>query len=264
MDVSLSCRNITYAYNDFPVLHGVDIDVPTGSFCALLGRNGSGKTTLLHCLCGILNPEKGYIQVNGKTLPPGDNAARARALSLVPQQTEQAFAFTVLEMVIMGRNPYLQGFKQPGMEDEQAARKALELVGAQHLAHRRVNQISGGERQLTIVARALAQQAPVMLLDEPSNHLDFHNQYRLLYKIRDLCQNQGLTVLASMHNPNVVAAMADRVVLLDAGKVPARGTVEEIMTRENLSNLYKMPVIESRLAGNIKHFTPVIGSLDKG
>ena len=262
--MSLSCRNISYAYNGFPVLHGVDIDVPHGSFCALLGRNGSGKTTLLHCLCGILNPNQGDIQVNGDALPGKNGAARARCLSLVPQETGQAFPFTVLEMVIMGRNPYLQGFQQPGPEDEQAARKALDLVGARHLAHRRVNQISGGERQLTIVARALAQQAPVMLLDEPSNHLDFHNQYRLLYKIRDLCQSQGLTVLAAMHNPNVVAAVADRVILLDEGKIPAQGTVEKILTSQNLSGLYQMQVVESRLPGNIKHFMPVINNTDEG
>jgi iron complex transport system ATP-binding protein len=259
VDVSLSCRNISFSYNGFPVLQGIDLDVPTGDFCALLGRNGSGKTTLLHCLCGILQPAHGRIWVNGKPLSAGNGGARARHLSLVPQEMEQSFPFTVLDMVIMGRNPYLHGFSQPGPADEALAREAIDQVGAGHLIGRRVNQLSGGERQLIIVARAMAQQAPVMLLDEPSNHLDFHNQYKLLYTIRGLCQSRGLTVLASMHNPNAVAAVADRVVLLDDGRVQAEGPVEDILSPERLSRLYQMTVVESRLPGGIKHFMPVIG-----
>lgn len=256
--MSLSCRNLSFGYNGFPVLHGIDLDVPDGAFCALLGRNGSGKTTLLHCLCGILNPGKGDIRVNGQPLPAGNGAARAKSLSLVPQEMEQTFPFTVLDMVIMGRNPYLHGFAQPGPGDEALAHEALAMVNAQHLSDRPVNQLSGGERQLVVVARALAQEAPVMLLDEPSNHLDFHNQYRLLYTIRGLCRTRGLTVLASMHNPNAVAAAADRAVLLDAGRVQAEGPVEEILDSKRLSRLYRMTVIESRLSGGIKHFMPVI------
>lgn len=260
--MSLSCRNISYAYNGFQALHGVDLDVPKGAFCALLGRNGSGKTTLLHCLCGILDPKQGEILVDGNLIPAKNGSERAKCLSLVPQEIEQAFPFTVMDMVLMGRNPYLHGFSQPGPEDKKLALEALQLVGAQHLSGRRVNQISGGERQLSVVARALVQKTPVMLLDEPSNHLDFHNQYRLLYKIQGLCRNQGLTVLASMHNPNAVAAVADRVVLLEAGQVLAQGSVEEVLTRKRLTRLYGMQLIESRLPTGIKHFTPVIMDID--
>jgi iron complex transport system ATP-binding protein len=146
----------------------------------------------------------------------------------------------------------------PGAEDEKTAWQALELLGAAHLAKRRVNQISGGERQLATVARALAQQAPVMVLDEPTNHLDFHNQYHLLYQIRKLCRDQNLTVLASMHNPNAVAAVADRVVLLEAGHAVAHGDAESVLTQKQLSRLYGMPLVESRLTGGQKHFMPVM------
>ena len=256
--MSLVCTNITFAYNGTRVLHQVSLDVPKGSFCALLGRNGSGKTTLLHCLCGILHPESGEIMVDNNPVHLVNGTARAKCISLVPQESDQIFPFTVLDLVLMGRNPHLSGFAMPGAEDEKSAWQALELLGAAHLAKRRVNQISGGERQLATVARALAQQAPVMLLDEPTNHLDFHNQYHLLYQIRKLCRDQNLTVLASMHNPNAVAAVADRVVLLEAGHAAAQGDAESVLTQKQLSRLYGMPLVESRLTGGQKHFMPVM------
>jgi iron complex transport system ATP-binding protein len=258
MDMSLVCTNITFAYNGTRVLHQVSLDVPKGSFCALLGRNGSGKTTLLHCLCGILHPESGEIMVDNNPVHLVNGTARAKCISLVPQESDQIFPFTVLDLVLMGRNPHLSGFAMPGAEDEKTAWQALELLGAAHLAKRRVNQISGGERQLATVARALAQQAPVMVLDEPTNHLDFHNQYHLLYQIRKLCRDQNLTVLASMHNPNAVAAVADRVVLLEAGHAVAHGDAESVLTQKQLSRLYGMPLVESRLTGGQKHFMPVM------
>lgn len=258
MDMSLVCTNITFAYNGTRVLHQVSLDVPKGSFCALLGRNGSGKTTLLHCLCGILHPESGEIMVDNNPVHLVNGTARAKCISLVPQESDQIFPFTVLDLVLMGRNPHLSRFAMPGAEDEKSAWQALELLGAAHLAKRRVNQISGGERQLATVARALAQQAPVMLLDEPTNHLDFHNQYHLLYQIRKLCRDQNLTVLASMHNPNAVAAAADRVVLLEAGHAAAQGDAESVLTQKQLSRLYGMPLVESRLTGGQKHFMPVM------
>lgn len=258
MDMSLVCTNITFAYNGTRVLHQIDLDVPKGSFCALLGRNGSGKTTLLQCLCGILHPESGEIMVDNNPVHLVNGNARAKCISLVPQESDQIFPFTVLDLVLMGRNPHLSGFAMPGAEDEKTAWQALELLGAAHLAKRRVNQISGGERQLATVARALAQQAPVMLLDEPTNHLDFHNQYHLLYQIRKLCRDQNLSVLASMHNPNAVAAVADRVVLLEAGHAVAQGDAESVLTQKQLSRLYGMPLVESRLTGGQKHFMPVM------
>lgn len=256
--MSLVCTNITFAYNGTRVLHQVSLDVPKGSFCALLGRNGSGKTTLLQCLCGILHPESGEIMVDNNPVHLVNGNARAKCISLVPQESDQIFPFTVLDLVLMGRNPHLSGFAMPGAEDEKTAWQALELLGAAHLAKRRVNQISGGERQLATVARALAQQAPVMLLDEPTNHLDFHNQYHLLYQIRKLCRDQNLSVLASMHNPNAVAAVADRVVLLEAGHAVAQGYAESVLTQKQLSRLYGMPLVESRLTGGQKHFMPVM------
>lgn len=258
MDMSLVCTNITFAYNGTRVLHQVSLDVPKGSFCALLGRNGSGKTTLLHCLCGILHPESGEIMVDNNPVHLVNGTARAKCISLVPQESDQIFPFTVLDLVLMGRSPHLSGFAMPGAEDEKTAWQALELLGATNLAKRRVNQISGGERQLATVARALAQQAPVMLLDEPTNHLDFHNQYHLLYQIRKLCRDQNLTVLASMHNPNAVAVVADRVVLLEAGHAAAQGDAESVLTQKQLSRLYGMPLVESRLTGGQKHFMPVM------
>ena len=254
--MSLECRSISYAYNGDQVLHAVSFSVAQGTFCALLGRNGCGKTTLLHCLCGVLHPQQGDVLVQERPVPLRNKAARAKCMSLVPQEFEQVFPFTVLDMVIMGRNPYLVGHALPGPEDEAIAWESLKRLGAEHLAHRRVNQISGGERQLATVARALAQQAPVMLLDEPSNHLDFHNQYRLLYQIRHLCRSQGLTVLASMHDPNSVAASADRVILMESGRILDQGTIRDTLTQDQLQRLYGIDVVESQLKGGIKHFMP--------
>lgn len=257
--MSLVCRNISFAYNGFPVLDKISLQVPRGSFCALLGRNGSGKTTLIHCLCGILNPAGGEIRVEGKALQDENATVRARCISLVPQESERIFPFRVEDFVLMGRNPYLRGLEMPGGQDEKIARSALALLGAGHLARRSVNQISGGERQLAVVARALAQQAPVMLLDEPTNHLDFHNKYRLLYQVKSLCRTENITVLAAMHDPNAAAAVADSAVLMENGTVAARGEIEAVLTGERLTELYGMPVIESRLPGGQKYFMPVTG-----
>ena len=140
--MSLICRDISYAYNGADVLHEVGLTVSQGTFCALLGRNGSGKTTLLHCICGILRPLRGEIVVNGRPVPVKNGAQRARCLSLVPQEPGHVFPFTVLDLVLMGRNPYLPAGAQPGPEDKRIAWQALEILHAEYLASRRVNQIS--------------------------------------------------------------------------------------------------------------------------
>lgn len=259
--MTLECRNISFAYGGTPVLDSISLHVPRGCLCALLGRNGSGKTSLLHCLCGILRPTQGEILVNGERLTCSDQGARARQMSLVPQDSSQIFPFRVLDMVLMGRNPYLRGSRLPGPQDESVAYWALSLIKAEHLAQRKVNQLSGGERQLAVVARALAQQTPVMLLDEPSNHLDFHNQYRLLYRIRHLCRKHGLSVLAAMHDPNLVGTVADQVVLLASGRIVEQGETRTILNQERLSRLYGMTVREIPLGKDLKYFLPDMDEL---
>ncbi len=214
---------ISFYYGNKKVLHDVRVDVARGEILAILGPNGSGKTTLIKCLAGILHPE-GEIIMDGF---PG----------YVPQMPPSTFPYSVLEMVIMGRARHIGLWDIPTEKDYIRAMNALKMVGIVHLAHRPYTEISGGELRLVLIARALTSDARILLLDEPTAHLDFKNSHRVLKVIRKLA-NEGYEVVVSMHDPNECIRYADKVLLLNQGKVKAYGPVNEIITQENLESLY--------------------------
>jgi iron complex transport system ATP-binding protein len=237
--MSLCCLNISFCYDARKILDSISFEVKRGVLCVILGPNGSGKTTLLHCLNGILSPDKGRVIVDGINILKLSQLEKARYVSMMPQEHTEIFPFNVLDLVVMGRTPFLKMYQTPQADDYRQALDVLTALNAAHLARRNFNQLSGGEKQITLLARALVQNAETLLLDEPTNHLDFKNQYLLLNHVKNICRKQGARVVATVHNPNLAIIFADQVIMLKRGRVLAQGPTLEVMTEENVSSLYE-------------------------
>jgi iron complex transport system ATP-binding protein len=223
------------------VLRDLSLEVPAGAVTAILGPNGSGKTTLLRLLLGVLRPQSGAVQLAGQPLGDYSRRERSRLVGLVPQDEHIPFDFTVLEYVLLGRAPYLSPLQMPGESDRRIAGRALHTVGLVGLADRLLPTLSGGERRLATVARALAQQPRVLLLDEPAAHLDLSNQGRLLAIIRRLV-GEGTTPVLTAHDPALAATVASFAILIRHGRVLAAGPVSETLNEDTLSATYGVPV----------------------
>ena len=231
------------------VMESLDLDIPEGEITAILGPNGAGKTTLLQLALGWLRLEKGELVLDGKPLVAYSRREMGQMMALVPQSEHMAFDFSVVDYVLLGRAPYLDPLALPGEADVQAARNALEKVGITHLSSRSVTALSGGERQLLLIARALAQQPRLLLLDEPTSHLDLGNKGRVARLLRQL-NGQGVTVLFTTHEADVAAALADKLILMRHGEVLDFGSLDESLTSEKLSELYGLPVKVARVDGH--------------
>jgi iron complex transport system ATP-binding protein len=239
----LAVSGLSFGY-DGPggdVLRELSLEVPVGAVTAILGPNGSGKTTLLRLLLGALHPRAGAIRLAGRPLGSYSRRERSQLVGLVPQAEHIPFDFTVLEYVLLGRAPYLGPLQMPGEADRLVALEALQTAGLVGMADRTLPTLSGGERQLATVARALAQEPRVLLLDEPTAHLDLSNQGRLLAIIRALAA-RGTTPVLTTHDPGLAAALAGFVMLMRGGQVLAAGPPEATLTAEKLSATYGVPV----------------------
>lgn len=237
----LSGQNLTIGYKDRVVGRDLDIALSTGEVLALLGPNGGGKTTLLKTLLGLLAPKAGEIRLGERPLASYASRERARLIAYVPQSHAATFAFTVETVVLMGRTAHGGLFSRPSAADHAVASRALERFGIAHLRERPYTMISGGERQLALLARALAQEPQFVILDEPTASLDFGNQGRVLREIRALAAS-GHGVLFTTHDPNHAMRSADRAYLLRAGTPVGEGAVATILAREQLEALYGAPV----------------------
>jgi iron complex transport system ATP-binding protein len=244
----LAISDLHFSHPGHDVLQGVKIEILPGTITALLGPNGAGKTTLLHVVLGLLQPQAGQIWIAGRPLAEYSRAEMGRLVGLVPQTEHIPFAFTVHDYVLLGRAPYLHPLEVPRASDRVAAQAALTTVGAEHLADRPINALSGGEQQLAMLARVLVQRPQLLLLDEPTSHLDLGNRAHTLELLRAL-QNEGMTVVFSTHDPQAAASAADEVVLLRAGVVLATGPVSEVLTAERLTATYGVPVQVVELQG---------------
>jgi iron complex transport system ATP-binding protein len=245
--VNIELANLSFAFGSREAcLNDVSLEVNESELCCLLGPNGAGKTTLLRCLLGLLRPSAGSIRVAGNEVADLSPRQLACLVAYVPQTTTMVFPFTALEMVVMGRTPFVGVTSSPSRADRHIAAASLERLGIAHLGQRVFSQLSGGERQLTILARALAQEAPVMVLDEPTTGLDYGNEVRLLHVVSELVSG-GATVLMTTHQPNHALTWADRAVLLRRGSVLASGPPAEILTGDQLSSLYEIPILVGNL-----------------
>lgn len=241
MVASIRLENTAFSYGEKEVFLGICLDVHKGEMLSILGSNGCGKTTLLRCIQGELRLKQGRIFLEGKNLSSMTPVERARKIGMVFQEHSALFPYPVLEVVRMGRAPHLGFFARPGARDTDISEHALERVGIAHLKDKAYTQISGGERQLVLIARTLAQEPEVMLLDEPTSHLDFKNQV-LVLKIMERLSNQGLSIIMTSHYPNHAFLFSSRIALMANGRFHAVGDPEEVINPENLGAIYGMEV----------------------
>jgi len=237
----LEGRDLTIGYSDRVVGRGLDVALSTGEVLALLGPNGGGKTTLLKTLLGLLAPKAGEVRLGDRPLGSYRDRERARLIAYVPQSHSATFAFTVEAIVLMGRTAHGNLFSRPSAADRVVAARTLDRFGIGHLRDRPYTMISGGERQLALLARALAQEPQFIVLDEPTASLDFGNQGKVMREIRALA-GSGHGVLFTTHDPNHALRAADRALLLRDGTRIAEGAIGAVLDRERLEALYGAPV----------------------
>jgi len=234
----LSVNDIHYTYQNYPVLRGVSFSVKKGELCGLFGPNGCGKTTLFKCLLRFLTAHKGTVHINGEDVSKKKVEDLAKIVSYVPQEHKPPFPYLVREVVLMGRTPHLGGFFGVRRKDKEIAIDALKRLGISSIADRPYNQLSGGQRQMVLIARAIAQDTPIMFLDEPTSTLDFHNQMKI-WEIMRTITDEGKTILACSHDPNHVAWFCDRVIVISDSGVIANGHPREVINTGILDRIYK-------------------------
>ena len=243
----LAIDNVSFSYvADVPTLRNVSFTVQRGEFLTLVGPNGSGKSTLLKLLDRIYLPVEGAILLDGRPLPAYARTELARKIAYVPQEREMEFSFSVEEIVLMGRAPHAGGHLFESTHDRDIARRMMDLTDITHLADHSITNLSGGERQRAFIARALAQQASVILLDEPTAHLDIAHQVDIFRLLQSLSANTGLTVISVSHDLNLAAMHSDRLAMLRAGSLAALGTPDDVLTADRIRDVFRADVLVDR------------------
>jgi len=237
----LKIQNLSVSYGSRRILHDISINVQSGEIIALIGPNGAGKSTLIRAASGVI-PYEGHVHTNGDDFITLTPMQRAKYIATVPQAVSMPPAYTVWETVLLGRTPYLGFLGQPSQKDEEIARQALVRVSATQFADRRVGELSGGEQQRVLLARALCQSTPILLLDEPTAHLDLQYQVGLLELVSELAHKDNLAVLVALHDLNLAAHYADRIALMVAGEIKAEGKPEQVLRPELIAEAYCLPV----------------------
>jgi iron complex transport system ATP-binding protein len=259
----LSAQGISFMYREKPVLENVDLTVNNGEILGILGPNGCGKTTLLKLLNRNLHPQSGKVLMDGTDLEDVSKKFIARHIAVVPQSNEIRFAFSVREIVTMGRMPFLDSFRGESSDDMRIVEGAMEKTGITEFADRLINNMSGGERQRVIIARAIAQEPSILLLDEPTLHLDINHQFEILDLVKRLSDKEGLTVVIVSHDLPMVTKYCDRMVLIHDHRIFAEGKPEEVLTKENMRAAFNIDAIfeydETLKSNSIK----ILGSCSK-
>jgi iron complex transport system ATP-binding protein len=232
--VAIKITGLTAGYGREPVLKEINTWVSQGRICGLLGHNGSGKTTLMNCINAIIKPDRGRITVMGKDVNRLSRVQVAQLISVVPQSSYSVFAFPVLDIVLMGSAARLKAWASPGKSERQKAYKVMAEVGISELASAQYNKLSGGQQQMVLLARALYQDTPLMLLDEPNSHLDFCNQHRMMELMKQVVKQRGVTALITLHDPNLALYYCDEIIMLKQGRVVIQGLTEKIMKDTHL------------------------------
>lgn len=264
IQVHIEVNKLNFKYGTDEILKEISFKVRQGGFMAILGPNGSGKSTLLKNISTVLTPDKGKVLLSNEDIFKIRPKELARKMAVVPQDTVIQFPFTVLETVMMGRMPHQRRFQSESVQDFSTAKRAMKLTSTWHLKDRLVTEISGGERQRVIVARALAQEPQVILLDEPTAHLDLQHQIELLELLQNLNHHSQVTVLAVLHDLNLAAQFSDYVLLMHRGKIFASGAPGDVLTAENIQQVYGIEVLifPNELTGRF-NIIPVSRSVPK-
>jgi len=242
MHTAIQIENLALALNGTPILRGVSFSVAEGEYVSIIGPNGAGKTTLLRCLLGMY-AYNGSAQINGIECSACDHRALARAVSYVPQTHDLEFPLTVYDFVMMGRYPYLSALAPAQKQDEEAVERALQMTGTGPFRSRTLRTLSGGERQRVYIAAALAQETPVMLLDEPATFLDWKHQSDIMQLLKKINRECGVTIVTVNHDLNSAAHWSDRIVALKDGRVLSAGTPDELIQPEALEQLFETAFI---------------------
>lgn len=239
-DYPIKIQNLGWKFGDRQILKDINLTIKKGYFYSIIGPNGSGKTTLLRNIAKSLEPTPKSVFVDNIDVTKLSRRNMAKKLSVVPQNTNIEFEFTVTDIVLMGRSPYIGRFQAESSRDLEIAERAMRSTNTWHLRDKPITQISGGERQRVIVARALAQNTDIMLLDEPVSQLDIHHQIELMETIQALIKERHITVVSVMHDLNLSAQYSDYIILMNEGKVVCQGTPHDVITEENIKRVYKL------------------------
>ena len=238
-----SFSDIRAGYNNLEILKGISFNVQKGDFTGIIGPNGSGKTTLLRVATKMIRPFKGDIFMEGKNLSGMSLKELAVIMAVVPQDTVFVFPFRVIDVVLMGRIPYIGRFGFESRKDLKIALDALEFVDALHLKDRFIDELSGGERQRVIIAKAIAQEPKILFLDEPTTHLDISHQVQIFELLRKMNKESGLTIVAILHDLNLASDYCDKLILLDNGMIKSKGSPGEVLDYKTIEEVYKTVVI---------------------
>ncbi len=242
MGITLSSHDLRFSWNGHrDVFSQVSFTLNPGELFCILGPNGTGKSTLLRCLIDLLDLKEGSVRIDGSDIRKMDRQDLSRKMAFVPQGYDVAFPYTILEYVLMGRAPYISPFSSPTEEDMRIAKEAIAQVGVSHLMDKPVNEVSGGEHQLALIARALAQEPEILLLDEPTSHLDFGNQMQVLSLVERL-RNKGITIIMTSHFPDHAFIVSDKVGIMKEGEFSMIGPAEEVITSDALKATYQVDV----------------------
>lgn len=239
--MSIEVRDLSFSYGSRPVLRDVSFRVDKGEFLSILGPNGAGKSTLFRCVLGLLTGYTGTVSIDGVDARSLSVREAARHIAYIPQSSRPVFNYSVFNIVLMGRTSSLSVFRSPSKEDNQRCMWALEKIGIGHLAQRCFHRLSGGEQQLVLIARALVQDAPILMLDEPTANLDFGNQLLVLEQARNLAR-EGYTVIQTTHHPEQSYLYSDRILAIQDGTVLIQGPPSQVLTRQTMEALYGVDV----------------------
>jgi iron complex transport system ATP-binding protein len=238
MNKAITAKNLSHSFGEDLVLKNVSFHVPKRDFFIIIGPNGSGKTTLMKIISGLLKPRNGELKILNRSIDQYHRNALARTIAFVPQMTFADFPFTVTEIVLMGRSPYLGMLGLEEEKDMEIARQAIAFTGLENLAHRKLEQLSGGEQQRVFIARAICQKPDIILLDEPTASLDLAYQVRIMDLMEQLKNEKGITVVMVSHDVNLAAMYADHLLLLHKGQVLCQGLPDEVITYQTLEAAY--------------------------
>lgn len=242
MSKILEIKHAGFSYNQKEdIFNDVNLSLESGDVLCILGPNGTGKSTLIKCMNGLLKLNSGNILINNQNIHSLNKNDLAKIIGYIPQSHNSTFAFSVFDVVLMGRAPHLSLTSVPGDKDYKIAEKALKSLGISHLTDKTYTEISGGERQMVLIARVLAQQPQILLLDEPTSHLDFGNQIRTLDVINKLAEN-GLSVIMTSHFPDHAFLSSNKVAIMNGGTIMEIGTPESVITEENMRRAYNIDV----------------------
>ncbi|HIS98520.1 MAG TPA: ABC transporter ATP-binding protein [Candidatus Scatomorpha pullistercoris] len=261
--MSIEVKDLSFSYGEREVLHDVSFSVEAGEFLSILGPNGVGKSTLFRCVLGLLRDYRGSITVEGRDARSLSIRESAKLIAYIPQSSHPAFNYSVRDIVLMGTTSGLGTFSTPKKEDLRRVDEALEKIGILELGDRCFHRISGGERQLALIARALVQRAPVLMLDEPTASLDFGNQLLVLNCARELAR-EGYTVIQTTHNPEQSYMFSDRILALRGGEVLTEGKPGDVLTPDMMQRLYGVEVeVSSLFDDRVRVCTPASVIVEK-